>query len=843
MEQATTGDPDRSWAEHAVGAADIASLHALATADPTQLTGAALVDAITASEKALSLLTGIQLRLLAAFSVPFVAGDPMRLAGRLARRNRMHTDPTTEQIQDLVADAAISLAGAEVAAALRISPVTAGLRVREAITMTTSLAPTLESLEHGVVDRGKARVIAEHCEPLTPEHTAAVQDMVLPAAGELTTSELRDFTGQAVITIDPNGAEERHQASAARRSLAIKSLPDAMATLSAFLPADGAVKIFQVSDLLATSTAASPGDNRGIAARRVDALVDIAEQLLTYGHLDLSEYLGQPLADSTTLHQRASHPAADEPDQQTDDREPDQQIDDLEPDQQTDDRELHAATPDVDENACPAEGVGADGGDLIHDMDGTSPPAGEADPEPTHSSTSHSDPADAKLAPFEPLPIRVRSGDPNPVDPVDHGAVDLAANEQPENAVGVADSFGPVGTESSARVGTSAAAPAAADPGESAARDGSVEPADVVDRPGDAGDDGRSLEATPTGAEVVVMPTSGSATPPGCLAEPDSATCSSSGIRGTGSSVDQTRLPARAGQRASRTFTRQGRRPHLSVTLGLGTLAGFDNLPGKLEGFGAIPAGLARSIAISAATITTQLVDGGTGIATHAGSLTYRPRQELRDQVAALNGTCRFPSCRQPVWRCDLDHREPFDHADPTVGGPTSPDNLDPYCRRHHLMKHHTDWRVRPDRESYALHFTSPTGHRYTKQQCPTAPYSVGMDNLGAAFAERLENMLATTKTESSKHSTGVIEELLTAALLRHHLTPRPIEYAPDKDFWANADDDPIGNTPGHDQASDAAAHPGHTTGLTTDLTVEPPSPADEDGNNSEADDELPPPF
>ena len=158
-------------------------------------------------------------------------------------------------------------------------------------------------------------------------------------------------------------------------------------------------------------------------------------------------------------------------------------------------------------------------------------------------------------------------------------------------------------------------------------------------------------------------------------------------------------------------------------------------------------------------------------------------------------------------------------------------------------MKHHTDWRVRPDRESYALHFTSPTGHRYTKQQCPTAPYSVGMDNLGAAFAERLENMLATTKTESSKHSTGVIEELLTAALLRHHLTPRPIEYAPDKDFWANADDDPIGNPPGHDQASDAAAHPGHTTGLTTDLTVEPPSPADEDGNNSEADDELPPPF
>jgi hypothetical protein len=52
--------------------------------------------------------------------------------------------------------------------------------------------------------------------------------------------------------------------------------PDGMATLKAQLPADGAVKIFQVTDLLATGTAGTPGDNTGIGARRVDALVDIA---------------------------------------------------------------------------------------------------------------------------------------------------------------------------------------------------------------------------------------------------------------------------------------------------------------------------------------------------------------------------------------------------------------------------------------------------------------------------------------------------------------------------------------------------------------------------------------
>jgi hypothetical protein len=49
------------------------------------------------------------------------------------------------------------------------------------------------------------------------------------------------------------------------------------------------VKIFQVTDLLATGTAGTPGDNTGIGARRVDALVD---HLLTHGIVDLTEVRG-----------------------------------------------------------------------------------------------------------------------------------------------------------------------------------------------------------------------------------------------------------------------------------------------------------------------------------------------------------------------------------------------------------------------------------------------------------------------------------------------------------------------------------------------------------------------
>ena len=173
--------------------------------------------------------------------------------------------------------------------------------------MTTELAPTLNLLHNGTLDRGKARIIAEHCAPLTPDHKAELQELVLPHGGTSTSSELRELAAQAVIVIDPDGADERHKAAAARRDIALSALPDAMATLRAFLPADGAVKIFQVSDLLATGTAGTPGDTRGIGARRIDALVDIADQLLTHGYLDLGNYLGRPLPDHG-LQDPASRP-------------------------------------------------------------------------------------------------------------------------------------------------------------------------------------------------------------------------------------------------------------------------------------------------------------------------------------------------------------------------------------------------------------------------------------------------------------------------------------------------------------------------------------------------------
>ena len=120
-QQPTSGDAaPAEWAELAGRPATPESLLALTGADPAAMTGAALVDAIVASEKALSLLAATQMRLLSALAVPFVAGDPMRLAAVLARKNCITKDDDPDQVAHFVPQAAASLASAEVAAALRI---------------------------------------------------------------------------------------------------------------------------------------------------------------------------------------------------------------------------------------------------------------------------------------------------------------------------------------------------------------------------------------------------------------------------------------------------------------------------------------------------------------------------------------------------------------------------------------------------------------------------------------------------------------------------------------------------------------------------------------------------
>jgi hypothetical protein len=112
------------------------------------------------------------------------------------------------------------------------------------------------------------------------------------------------------------------------------------------------------------------------------------------------------------------------------------------------------------------------------------------------------------------------------------------------------------------------------------------------------------------------------------------------------------------------------------------------------------------------ATWRRLLTDPAGGTVVDYGRTTYRPPADLADLVIARDRTCRFPGCRQPAHRCDLDHQVPY------PDGPTAADNLCCLCRAHHRLKHHTPWRVRrlPDG---TLEWTSPTGHRHTVKPEP----------------------------------------------------------------------------------------------------------------------------
>jgi hypothetical protein len=135
--------------------------------------------------------------------------------------------------------------------------------------------------------------------------------------------------------------------------------------------------------------------------------------------------------------------------------------------------------------------------------------------------------------------------------------------------------------------------------------------------------------------------------------------------------------------------------------------AGSPGRPGPAGGiaaaaFRAAAGALAQAVAQAAA-------DEAAGGCAHQGeSQAYRPPPRLRDYITARDVTCRFPPCRQPAWRADLDHTQPWDD-----GGRTCTCNIGGGCRRHHQLKQHPRWQLKQTRPGEFTWIT-PAGRSYT---------------------------------------------------------------------------------------------------------------------------------
>lgn len=159
----------------------------------------------------------------------------------------------------------------------------------------------------------------------------------------------------------------------------------------------------------------------------------------------------------------------------------------------------------------------------------------------------------------------------------------------------------------------------------------------------------------------------------------------------------------------------QAIRARVQIQIPVLTVTGNGNAPATLAGHGPVPADVALRLAGSA--------PGWDRVMTHpvTGTLLavdrYRPNEDLKRFLRVRDERCRFPGCRMPVWRCDIDHT--IDHAH---GGATAHDNLEHACRRHHVVKHNTAWSV-TQHAGGVLTWRSPTGRVYTDRPEPVVRF------------------------------------------------------------------------------------------------------------------------
>lgn len=166
----------------------------------------------------------------------------------------------------------------------------------------------------------------------------------------------------------------------------------------------------------------------------------------------------------------------------------------------------------------------------------------------------------------------------------------------------------------------------------------------------------------------------------------------------------------------------QGR---VDVTIPVATLAdgstgpvavGSGRVPAEVDGKHPIDPATARALAGQATSWNRVLTDPFTG-----GVLAvdrYRPSEDLKRFLAARDSRCRFPGCGIKARELDLDHTH-----DAALGGATETGNLAGLCRRHHMLKHHSRWKIKQTGGG-VLEWTSPTGRRYTDHP-PTPATSV----------------------------------------------------------------------------------------------------------------------
>jgi Domain of unknown function (DUF222) len=568
-------------------------------------------------------------------------------------------------------------AAAEVALELTLSQYSASAWADLAVQLTWRLAATGAALADGVIDLQRARLIAEATSMLTDEKARAVEDKVLPGAGDLTTGMLRSVLRRAVIAADPDGAEERRKKAERQAKVVLYPDEDSTATLSGQrLPTILAAAAMARITAMAWALKAS-GAGGGIDLLRSQIYVGLLLDSLPL----IPPAEGAP-PDDPPPDDRPDSPRPDDPLPGGPHRDPSsgdlhdgpgaRPVDDgAVDDSAVDDSDVDDVPPPGDQDApcdddsCPDDGLlGNSGNSGYSDDDDDWPDRGPARDWPG---------LPAVIPPAFACPgARPADGRPTGSRPA-AGLLDVSVPWQVLAGIsrvpGYLGRIGPVTAPQALRL----ARVAADDP-------------DAVWRIIVTTAAGQALAVTRVPRLRGRQPGSGTGQWSGAMRWPSAGMGPGAGIGLVG---------------------------RVTLTIPEDLLTHPPPWPGPGAGPDPPDGILARAIA-SAATAAGRAraalaADAAAGGCAHtAASSAYRPPPRLMEYIAARDLTCRFLRCRQPAWRGDLDHTVPFDD-----GGRTCRCNLGGLCRTHHILKHHPDWNLRQVAPG-VFTWTTPAGRTYT---------------------------------------------------------------------------------------------------------------------------------
>ena len=184
-------------------------------------------------------------------------------------------------------------------------------------------------------------------------------------------------------------------------------------------------------------------------------------------------------------------------------------------------------------------------------------------------------------------------------------------------------------------------------------------------------------------------------------------------LEGTGADTGNTTTITGTGTTTATTGGVPSPKAQVLVTVPVFALMGLTDEPATLDGYGPIPASMARAlVADGADSFHRVLTDPRDGAPLEIGRTSYRIPTAMRQWLRLRDGKCPFPGCNNHSLDNEADHLLAWTH-----GGTTGISNLGQPCRKHHRLKHTTAWKPTQATKDKPPGWTSPTGRHYQSEQ------------------------------------------------------------------------------------------------------------------------------